>query len=188
LDLGLFVGFADHMIETMLVFLVAVVVGGAGSMLGIGGGVMLIPLLTTLFGFGIKTAIGASIISVIATSSAAGAVYVERGLTHSRLAMVLEVATTAGALAGGITAVLISPRALSFIFACVLLYVAYSMRGFRGQDRVAAMTGVLDTTYRDPLTGGMVAYGVQHLPQGLGARFLAGELSGLLWARIASPQ
>jgi hypothetical protein len=168
------------MIETMLVFLVGVVVGGAGSMLGIGGGVMLIPLLTTLFGFGIKTAIGASIISVIATSSAAGAVYVERGLTHSRLAMVLEIATTAGALAGGITAVLISPRALSFIFAFVLLYVAYSMKGFRGQERGATMTGALDTAYRDPLTGSMVAYGVQHLPLGMGASFLAGNISGLL--------
>lgn len=168
------------MIEALLVFVVGVMVGGAGSMLGIGGGVMLIPLLTTLFGFGIKTAIGASIISVIATSSAAGAVYVERGLTHSRLAMVLEIATTAGALAGGITAVLISPRVLSFIFAFVLLYVAYTMSGFRGQDRGSTMTGILDTTYRDPLTGGMVAYGVQHLPLGMGASFVAGNISGLL--------
>ena len=84
----------------LLLFLVALVVGGLGSMLGIGGGVLLIPLLTGLFGIPIKTAIGASIVSVIATSSAAGAVYVGRGLSHTRLAMVLEIAITLGALAG----------------------------------------------------------------------------------------
>ena len=95
------------MIETLLIFLLGLGVGGLGSMLGIGGGVLLIPMLTGLFGIGIKTAIGASIISVIATSCAAGAAYVERGLAHGRLAMVLETATTTGALAGGITAVMV---------------------------------------------------------------------------------
>src|SRR5512142_1545597 len=115
------------MLETLEIFIIALVVGGLGSMLGIGGGVMLIPLLTTLLGVPIKTAIGASIISVIATSSAAGAVYVGRGLTHTRLSMVMEIATTLGALAGGITAILISPNALSFLFGAVLLYVVFSM-------------------------------------------------------------
>ncbi len=67
-------------------------------MLGIGGGVLLIPLLTGLFHVPIKTAIGASIVSVIATSSAAGTVYVGRGLAHTRLSMVLEIATTMGAI------------------------------------------------------------------------------------------
>src|SRR5512147_432254 len=115
-------------VETpILIFIVGALVGALGSMLGIGGGVLLIPLLTGLFGLPIKMAIGASIISVIATSSAAGAVYVGRGMTHTRLAMVLEIATTLGALAGGITAVLISPNALSFLFGAVLLYVVFSM-------------------------------------------------------------
>ncbi len=168
------------MIQALLIFVVGVVVGGLGSMLGIGGGVLLIPLLTGIFGLDIRTAIGASIISVIATSSAAGAVYVERGLAHSRLAMVLEIATTAGALAGGLTAVLVSPRVLSFVFACVLLYVAYSMRGFRSQERGFYPTGLLDTAFREPLTGEVVAYGVRHLPLGMGASFLAGNISGLL--------
>ncbi len=150
-------------------------------MLGIGGGVLLIPLLTGLFGTGIKTAIGASIISVIATSSAAGAVYLERGLTHSRLAMVLEVATTAGALTGGITAVLVSPHLLFFIFSLVLIYVAFSMRRFRRQDDTStAPTGLLDTSYVDPLTGKVVTYGIRHPQLGMGASFLAGNISGLL--------
>ncbi len=152
------------MIVPLLIFMVALVVGGLGSMLGIGGGVLLIPLLTGLFGTGIKTAIGASIISVIATSSAAGAVYLERGLTHSRLAMVLEVATTAGALTGGITAVLVSPHLLFFVFSLVLIYVAFSMRRFRRQDDTSTVpTGLLDTSYVDPLTGKVVTYGILSL-------------------------
>jgi uncharacterized protein len=168
------------MIQALLIFSIGLVVGGLGSMLGIGGGVLLIPLLTGLFGIGIKTAIGASIVSVIATSSAAGAVYLGRGLTHSRLAMVLEVATTAGALAGGITAVLVSPRLLSFLFSCLLVYVIYSMRNLTSQEGQATPTGVLDTTYTDPLTGEVMTYGVRRLPLGLGASFLAGNVSGLL--------
>src|SRR5512142_1056586 len=112
----------------LYIFVVGLMVGGLGSMLGIGGGVFLIPLLSGLIGLPIKTAIGASIVSVIATSSAAGAVYIGRGMTHSRLAMVLEIATTLGALAGGITAVLLDPRYLFLLFGLVLLYVVYSMR------------------------------------------------------------
>ncbi len=117
---------------------------------------------------------------VIATSSAAGAVYVGRGLSHSRLAMVLEVATTAGALAGGITAILLSPHILSFIFALVLIGMAYSMRRFRGREALISQTGLLDTNYRDPLTGEVVRYGIHNLPLGMGASFLAGNISGLL--------
>src|SRR5512133_3485692 len=99
--------------EAILILIIGLMVGGLGSMLGLGGGVLLIPLLTGVLGLPIKTAIGASIISVIATSSAAGAVYVGKGMSHTRLAMVMEIATTAGALAGGITAILLSPRILA---------------------------------------------------------------------------
>jgi len=168
------------MVQTFLIFAVGLAVGGLGSMLGIGGGVLLIPLLTGLFGIDIRSAIGASIISVIATSSAAGAVYVERGLTHTRLAMVLEIATTAGALAGGMTAVLVSSRVLYLVFGLVLLYVVFSMRGFRSYEQGIHATGNLDTSYRDPLTGEVTTYGIRHLPLGMGASFLAGNISGLL--------
>ncbi len=162
------------------IFIVGLAVGSLGSMLGIGGGVLLIPLLTGLFGIPIKTAIGASIVSVIATSSAAGAVYVGRGMTHTRLSMVMEIATTLGALAGGITAVLISPSALSFIFGAVLFYVVYSMRRLPKEEVSVAPTGLLDTSYTDPFTGQVVTYGVRHLPVGLAASFVAGNISGLL--------
>ncbi len=168
------------MVQAGLIWLAGLVVGGLGSMLGIGGGLMLIPMLTGVFGVGIKAAIGASIVCVIATSSSAGAVYVERGLTHSRLAMVLEVATTAGALAGGITAAFANPRLLSFLFALLLIYATYSMRRFKSHEVQNRITGLLDTSFTDPNTGREVNYGVSRLPLGLGASFLAGNLSGLL--------
>jgi uncharacterized protein len=164
----------------ILIFLVALVVGVLGSMLGIGGGVLLIPLLTGLFGVPIKAAIGASIVSVIATSSAAGAVYVVRGLSHTRLAMVLEIATTLGALAGGITAVLLSPNLLAGLFALVLVYVVYSLRRLPTEAHASAPTRVLSTSYTDPATGAIVTYGVRSLPLGMGASLLAGNISGLL--------
>lgn len=164
----------------IILFLVALFVGGLGSMLGIGGGVLLIPLLTGPLGIPIKVAIGASIVSVIATSSAAGAVYVGKGMSHTRLSMILEIATTLGAFAGGLTAVLIDPRWLSAIFSLVLFYVIYSMSRLPKDEGHAETTGMLDTSYDDPLTGQQVRYGVRNLPAGLGASFLAGNVSGLL--------
>lgn len=169
--------------QMILIALIGLAVGGLGSMLGIGGGVLLIPLLTGLLGLPIKTAIGASIVSVIATSSAAGAVYLSRGLTHTRLAMIMEIATTLGALAGGITATLISANLLAGLFGAVLLYVAFSMSRGNGSpdgDETYQTTGQLDTHYLDPQNDQEVRYGVQRLPLGLGASFLAGNISGLL--------
>jgi uncharacterized membrane protein YfcA len=166
--------------QGLLIFTIGLIVGGLGSMLGIGGGVLLIPLLTGLFGIPIKTAIGASIISVIATSSAAGAVYVERGLAHTRLAMVLEIATTTGALAGGLTAILLSPNLLAGIFGVALIYVVYSMRRLPKEEQTVKPTGVLDTNFIDPFSGQVVTYGIRNLPLGMGASFLAGNISGLL--------
>jgi|BarGraNGADG00212_2_1021979.scaffolds.fasta_scaffold03958_4 uncharacterized membrane protein YfcA len=168
------------MITLVLIFVMGLCVGLLGSMLGIGGGVLIIPLLTLLFGVDIKTAIGASIISVIATSSAAGAVYVGHGMTHTRLGMVLEIATTLGAVAGGITAVLLPARYLYGIFGLVLLYVVYSLRGLAGSEGGSQPTGLLDTSFIDPLTGGQVNYGVRRLKAGLAASFVAGNISGLL--------
>ncbi len=162
------------------VLLIGLAVGLLGSMLGIGGGVLLIPLLTMFIGVPIKTAIGASIVSVIATSSAAGAVYIGRGMTHTRLSMVLEIATTLGALAGGITVILISGRVLEAIFGLVLLYVVYSMNRLPKEEVDAHPTGVLDTEFVDPLSGKRIRYGIKNLSAGLGASFLAGNISGLL--------
>lgn len=149
-------------------------------MLGIGGGVLLIPLLTNVFGIPIKTAIGASVVSVIATSSAAGAVYISRGQTHTRLSMLLEIVTTAGALLGGLTAIWLNPRLLEGVFALALLYVAFSMSGLRQRKTPQGLTGMLDTTYIEANTGETVQYGVSHLGFGMALSMLAGNISGLL--------
>lgn len=163
-----------------LIFIVGLLVGLIGSMLGTGGGTLIIPVLTGLFGIPIKTAIGTSIVSVIATSSAAGSVYLERGLVHTRLAMILEIATTLGAMAGGITAILLAPNLLSGIFGVALIYVVYTMGRLPKDEKHIAPTGVLDTSYVNPFNGETVNYGVRNLPKGLGASFLAGNISGLL--------
>jgi uncharacterized membrane protein YfcA len=166
--------------EPWLTFIIAAAVGAVGSMLGIGGGVLIIPILTLFLDVPIKTAIGASIISVVATSTAAGVVYTGRGMTHVRLGMILEIATTLGALMGGLTAAFLNPRMLEGIFALVLLYMLFSMRRLPKEGEGGGVTGLLDTRYLDPFTGQEVAYGVRHLPVGMVASFIAGNISGLL--------
>ncbi|NOZ26949.1 MAG: sulfite exporter TauE/SafE family protein [Chloroflexi bacterium] len=164
----------------LVLFLIAIIVGALGALLGIGGGVLIIPLLTVFFHIPIKVAIGASLVSVIATSTAAGAVYAGRSLTHTKLGMVLEITTTLGALTGGLTAALLSPRVLHGLFAVLLLFVMYSMRQIPRDEAISRPTGLFDTVYKDPFTGKLVRYGVRNLPLGLGAAFIAGNLSGLL--------
>lgn len=164
----------------LTIFVVTLSVGIVGSMLGIGGGVLIIPLLTGLFGIPIKVAIGASIVSVIATSSAAGAVYAGRGLSHTRLAMILEITTVLGAFAGGTLAILLNPDLLEGVFALVLIYVIYSMRRLPKEEAPTQPTGLLDTRYLDPLSGQPITYGIQRLKTGLAASFVAGNVSGLL--------
>jgi uncharacterized membrane protein YfcA len=162
-----------------LIFITAVLAGVFGSMLGIGGALILVPVITLFLDVPVKTAIGASIVSVIATSSTAQIVYVERGLTHVRLGMALEVATTMGAITGGITAVLINARILEGLFAVILLWAAWGMRGQRSGD-TPAPTGLLDASFIDTATGEEVRYGVRHLPAGMALSFVAGNVSGLL--------
>jgi uncharacterized membrane protein YfcA len=162
------------------IFGIALAVGALGGMLGIGGGVFIIPVLTMALHVPIKVAIGASLVSVIATSSAAGAVYVGHGLAHVKLGMVLEIATTLGALTGGLTAIVMSDRMLEGLFAVVLLYTASRMRKLKPEGERVGPTGHLDTAYREPVTGRMVRYGVRRLPSGMVASFVAGNLSGML--------
>jgi uncharacterized membrane protein YfcA len=94
--------------------------------------------------------------------------------------MVLETATTAGALTGGITALLISPHLLMLFFGLILVYVAFSMRKLPKDEGTVAPTGILDTSYVDPRTGKSVSYGIRNLSAGMGASFFAGNVSGLL--------
>ncbi len=164
----------------LAIFLTGIVSGAFGSMLGIGGAMILVPVITLFLGVPIKVAIGASIVSVIAVSAAAQIVYVQRGLTHTRLGMVLELATSVGAILGGVTAVLVGARYLQGLFAAILLWGAWSMYRGRGREAQFQTTGLMDQSFEDPATGTTVSYGVRRLPVGLGLSFVAGNLSGLL--------
>ena len=110
---------------TILVGLGSLGAGLLGALTGLGGGVVLVPLLVVVFGVDLHYAIGASLVSVIATSSGAAAAYVREGYSNIRIGMVLEVATTIGAIAGALAALVIAPRAISIIFGLVLLVSAY---------------------------------------------------------------
>jgi uncharacterized membrane protein YfcA len=158
---------------------VAIFAGIAGSMVGVGGGIVVVPILTLVFDVPMKVAIATSLICVIATSTAAQTVFVTKGMTNLRLGMALEIMTTLGAIAGGITAVLVSGRILQGVFAVVLVYVAYTMNR-RGADVEPVMTGVLEASYDDPAAGRSVAYGVRRLKLGAGLSFFAGNISGLI--------
>ncbi len=169
-----------------LVFSSSLGAGVLGSMLGIGGGILLVPFLTLGMGVELRYAVGASIISVIATSSGAAAAYVRDRLTNLRLAMFLEVATTAGALTGAIVAGHLQSRWLFFIFGGVLAWSALAMlqrmRDGSGPelppdawaDRLR-----LHGSYTDD-AGELVEYRVTRPWHGLGLMYAAGTVSGLL--------
>src|ERR1035437_7435236 len=170
---------------TSLVFLGSFVAGWLGALTGLGGGVVLIPLLTLGFHVDMRYAIGASLISVIATSSGSAAAYVREGYSNVRIGMFLEVATTLGAVLGAFLAARAPTRALAVLFGVVLIYSAWLSRN---QSALAAEK-LLPNPWSDRLrmsgeypdgARGMQAYQVDRIPWGFGTMFGAGTLSGLL--------
>src|ERR1051326_4396939 len=128
---------------TLLSFAVLVGAGSfaaglLGALTGLGGGIVLVPILTLVFHVDLRYAIGASLVSVIATSSGAAAAYVRDGFTNVRVGILLEVATTIGALAGASLAGLLPTSTISIVFGLVLLFTAY--RGLRPQAEHAVAT------------------------------------------------
>src|SRR5436309_9190672 len=113
------------LVLTLLVWLGSAIAGFLGALTGLGGGVVIVPLLTLVFGVDIRYAIGASLVSVIATSSGAAAAYVREGYTNIRIGMFLEIATTLGALVGAFMAARLPVAAIGVIFGVVLLYSTY---------------------------------------------------------------
>ena len=169
---------------TLLVAMGSFVAGLLGSLTGLGGGVVLVPLLTIFFKVDIRYAIGASLVSVIATSSGAAAAYVKEGFSNIRIGMFLEIATTLGALGGAFLAAFVSTRALAIIFGVMLLYSAYLSRRPRTQlernlppDKLATSLGMNGSF---PSEEGIRHYNVHNVPTGFGLMFGAGALSGLL--------
>ena len=167
-----------------LVGLVATVAGLLGSLTGLGGGIVVTPALTLLFGVDIRYAIGATLVSVIATSSGAAAAYVKEGFSNIRVGMFLEIATTFGAILGALMATKTPTSALGIVFGVVLLYSAYassrpqpSLAEGRGGDPLAERLG-MNSSY--PTSQGPRSYVVRRVKTGFGLMFGAGTLSGLL--------
>ncbi len=171
----------------LLIFVGSLVAGLLGSLVGLGGGVLIVPLLTLAFGFPITFAIGASIISVIATSSGAAAAYVRDHLTNMRVGMFLELATTTGAISGALLAGLLSPALLSVIFGIVLLISSAPILFKIGEelpqgvknDRLANWLHLF-ASYPDQHLGREVSYQVTRTPFGMIMMYVAGAISGLL--------
>jgi uncharacterized protein len=158
--------------------------GFLGALTGMGGGIIITPLLTLLLGVNIHYAIGATLVSVIATSSGAAAAYVKEGISNIRIGMFLEIATTLGALAGVKLALRLHSGTLAIIFGFVLLYSAFEsfrarrkVSAARPRDRIASRLR-MDSSY--PSLTGPREYRVRAVPAGFGLMFGAGLVSGLL--------
>lgn len=169
---------------SLWIFLSSILAGLLGALTGLGGGVVIVPVLTLLFHIDIHYAIGASLVSVIATSSGAAAAYVREGYSNIRIGMFLEIATTLGALLGAWLTARVSTHSIGIIFGLVLLYSAYS--SFRtkhpehGHTHPDALATRLRLTGSFPAGSGSEDYVAQRVPAGFGLMFTAGTLSGLL--------
>jgi uncharacterized membrane protein YfcA len=169
---------------TLVVALGSFLAGMLGSLTGLGGGVVIVPLLTLVFGVDIRYAIGASLVSVIATSSGAAAAYLREGYSNMRVGMFLEIATTVGAVSGAFLAGYLRTSIIAIVFGLVLLYSAYASThtlddppAGMAADRIATILR-LDGSY--PISEGFKSYHVRHVPLGFGLMYVAGVLSGLL--------
>lgn len=183
--LGRIVTGAELFVLTL--FVAAFAAGLLGSLVGLGGGVLLVPLLTVGFGMPIRLAIGASIVSVIATSSGAAAAYVRDRLTNVRLAIVLEVATSLGAITGALLSPFLPTTTLYLLFGVILLAsLAPTLGKLRTPSTQEAVNHPiahrlqLASAYPDRASGKDVAYQVARVPLGLGLMAVAGIASGLL--------
>jgi hypothetical protein len=167
--------------------IISIAAGVLGSLVGLGGGVVIVPVLTILYHVDIRLAIGASIISVIATSSGAAAAYVKDRMTNLRAGMFLEIATTTGAVTGAYLTILLPTRFLFILFAIVLGYSAFAMFHKRhsvevlsvSHDRIANKLN-LHGSYFDYVENREVAYKVTGTKPGLSLMYVAGLVSALL--------
>ncbi|MER3493956.1 MAG: permease [Mastigocladus sp. ERB_26_2] len=169
---------------SLLVWLGSFSAGFVGALTGLGGGVVIVPLLTSVFGVDIRYAVGASLVSVIATSAGAASTYIKKGFANLRLGMFLEVATTIGAIAGALIATFVSVKALTIVLAIVLLYSAY----LSGQPKLEnpendtsdPLADYLQLNGTYPTPEGVMSYQVHAVPAGFIVMLFAGVISGLL--------
>jgi uncharacterized membrane protein YfcA len=169
------------------IFAVSLAAGVIGALAGVGGGILIVPALTILFGVDIRLAIGASIVSVIATSSGAAAAYVRDRMTDMRVGMFLELATTTGAVIGAMLAAIVAPALLYILLGVVLLFSAVQQVLRLGEELppVAAASGAAERlrlvgSYPDAKLGREVPYAAQRVGLGFVLMGGAGVVSGLL--------
>lgn len=169
---------------TLILLLAAYCAGLLGSLTGLGGGVVVIPVLTLGFGVDFHYAIGAALVASIATSSGSGSAYVKEGITNVRLGMFLEIATTIGAVCGAAVAIYLNNNVIAIIYGLVLLLTA-AMQQRRKSDHEGVMGS--ETARRLKLYGswpqkdGTVKhYQLRHVGGGFGVMYVAGVLSGIL--------
>jgi uncharacterized membrane protein YfcA len=170
---------------TIIVWATGMLAGFLGALTGLGGGVVLVPALALLFHVDIKYAIGASLVCVIATSSGAAAAYVKEGYSNIRIGMLLEIATTLGAILGAFLATRVSTHAIAIVFGVVLLHAAYQSLFGRKQDtgelvESDSLAAKLRLAGDYPVGEQRQGYGVRNVPAGFSLMFGAGALSGLL--------
>lgn len=180
------------MVEILQFMLIAVLAGFLGSLVGLGGGIIITPALTILFGFDIKYAIGASIVAVIATSSGSAIAFVKDHVSNMRVGMLLEVFTTAGGVVGALMAGVFSSKLLYIFFSLILLNSFYGMLKKTGLITKAKKEEVvvendkyaekykLNSSYYDKAIDQTIDYNVTNVPQGSLVMFGAGFASGLL--------
>jgi len=174
------------MIDGLILIVGGMAAGLFGSLLGLGGGLLIVPLLTLVFNLPLLTAVGVSLVCVIVTSGASAGVYLERRVANLRLGMVLELFTAVGALAGGLAAFILPENALELLFAALLVYVAVTM--VRGRDPepevgeaeadALAADIAADNSFRASLSG--PGYRVRNLGFGAAGSVVAGVTSALL--------
>lgn len=168
----------------LFLFLSSIAAGLLGSITGLGGGAVLIPLLTIVFKVDIHYAIGTSLISVIATSSGAAAAYVKEGISNIRIGMFLEVATTLGAITGAFIALYTQPYLIAVIFGIVLLFTVVSSFIIKHDialpDSNSKLSQLLRLNSSYPAPEGEKKYNVTNVAGGFGMMLIAGIISGLL--------
>jgi uncharacterized protein len=173
----------DSLAFSLILLATSILAGLVGALSGLGGGVVIVPVLTVLFHVDIHYAIGASLVSVIATSSGAAAAYVREGFSNIRVGMFLEIATTLGALFGAWLTTRVPTHAIGIVFGLVLLYSAWASIRTRQEKHTQqpdplALRLKLQGSF--PTSTGQQNYVAQRVPAGFGLMTLAGTLSGLL--------
>lgn len=169
---------------TLILLVAAYCAGLLGSLTGLGGGVVVIPVLTLGFGVDFHYAVGAALVASIATSSGSGSAYVKEGITNIRLGMFLEIATTVGAVCGAAVAVYLNSNVIAVVYGCVLLLTAAMQQrrksdheGVRGSEAARRLKLFGSWPQKD---GSVKRYELRHVGGGFGVMYVAGVLSGVL--------